>query len=81
MTSPPNSSIVPLDGGKVAADDVEERRLAGAVRAEDRAPLAGGDLEVDLAHGVQAAEAPADPPQAEGRLGVFGGWCCSVTPT
>ena len=24
-------------------------------------------------HGEQAAEAPADPPQAEGRLGVFDG--------
>jgi hypothetical protein len=28
------------------------------------------DLEVDLANGVEAAEPPADPPQAEGRLGV-----------
>ena len=32
----------------------------------------GGDLEVDLADGVEAAEPPADPPQAEGRLGVLG---------
>ena len=56
---------------EVAGDDVEERRLAGAVRAEDRPTLAVGDVEIDVAHGVKAAEAPADPPQAEGRLGVL----------
>src|SRR5439155_10396516 len=63
-------------GGRreVAGDDVEERRLPGAVRAEDRTPLAVRDVEVDIAHGVEAAEPPADPPQAEDRLGVLG--CC-----
>jgi hypothetical protein len=30
---------------------------------------------------VQTAEAPADPPQAEGRLSVFGCWCFGQTPT
>ncbi len=60
----------------VAADDVEERRLPGAVRAEDRAPLAVDDVEVDVVHGEKPAEPPADPPQAEGRLGVFDGRCC-----
>ena len=59
--------IVPYAVGRT-----EERRLAGAVRAEDRAPLAVRDIEVDIAHGVEAAEPPADPPQAEDRLGVFG---------
>ena len=34
---------------------------------EDGAPLAGRDVEVDVAHGVEAAEPPADPPQAEDR--------------
>src|ERR1700741_3391571 len=53
--------------GKVARDHVEERRLAGAVRPEDRTPLAGCDIQVDVAHGVEAAEPPADPPQAEDR--------------
>ena len=65
----------PRGGREVAADDVEEGRLARAVRAEDRAPLAGGNLEVDVGDGVQAAETPADPPQAEGRHGMFGEWC------
>ena len=62
---------MPELGGDVAGDDVEQRRLAGAVRAEDRAPLAVRDVEIDVTHGVEAAEAPADPPQAEDRLGVL----------
>jgi hypothetical protein len=71
----------PRGGGEVAADDVEEGRLARPVRAEDGAPLAGGHLEVDLRDGVEAAEAPADPPQAEGRLGVFGECRFGQAPT
>ena len=60
---------MPDVGGDVAGDDVEQGRLAGAVRAEDGAALAVSDVEIDVAHGMQAAEAPADPPQAEDRLG------------
>jgi hypothetical protein len=30
------------------------------------------DVEVDVAHGVQAAEPPADPPETEVRLGTLG---------
>ena len=70
----PSNSIVPDGRRDVAGDDVEERRLACAVRAEDGAALAVRDVEVDVAHGVEAAEPPADPPQAEDRLGVLG--CC-----
>ena len=55
----------------VARDDVEQRGLPGAVRAEDGAPLAGRDVEVDVAHGDEAAVAPADPPQAEDRRGAL----------
>ena len=57
----------------VAADQVEERGLAGAVGPEHGATLALGDVEVDVAHREQPAETPADPPQAEGRRGVLGG--------
>ena len=67
---------MPELGLDVAGDDVEQRRLAGAVRPEDRAPLAVRDVQIDVAHGVEATEAPADPPQAEDRLGVLG--CCYV---
>jgi hypothetical protein len=34
------------------------------------------DVKVDVVHGLQSTEAPADPPQAEGRLGVLDGRCC-----
>src|SRR5256885_2039510 len=82
---PEHGSAEQLDGAggrrEVAADDVEERRLPGPVRAEDRAALARADLEVDVPDGVEAAEPPADPPQAEGRLGVFGCCCFCQTPT
>ena len=64
---------------EVSGDDVEERRLAGAVRAENGSSLAVGDLEIDVGDRDEAAEPPADPPQAEGRLGVFGAGAASVT--
>ena len=70
-------------GGRrhVTGDDVEQRRLPGAVRAENGAPLAVRDVEIDVTHGVEAAVAPADPPQAEDRLGVFGDWPLGQTTT
>jgi hypothetical protein len=37
------------------------------------APLAARDVVVDVAHGEEAAEAPADPPQAEDRRGAVDG--------
>ena len=65
-----------LDGArgrpKVAGDDVEERGLPGPVRPQDRATLAGTNFQVDVLDGVKPAEAPADPPQAEGRRNAFG---------
>src|SRR6266851_4175404 len=41
---------------QVAGDQVEERGLAGAVGADDQAPLARRHLERDIADGRQAAE-------------------------
>ena len=37
-----------------AADDVDQRGLAGAVRPEQREDLAAADLEVDVLEGVEA---------------------------
>jgi hypothetical protein len=71
-----DSCVISSPWNSVAGDDVEERRLACAVRAEDGAPLAVRDVQVDVAHGVKAPEPPADPPQAEDRLGVLG--CCCL---
>jgi hypothetical protein len=46
----------PGSGREVAGDGVEERRLAGAVGAEDRRLLAGGDRERDVVDGAQRTE-------------------------
>ena len=71
---------VQLDGAgrgwDVAGDDVEECRFPGPVRSENRSPFAVGDVQIDVTDGDETREAPADPPQAEGRLGVFEGLCC-----
>ncbi len=64
----------------VAADEVEERCLARAVRPEHRAALALRDVEVDVPHGEQTTETPADPPQAEGRRGTCVGDGLSPVP-
>ncbi len=43
-------------GRKFAGDEVEERRLAGAVGADDEPPFAGRDVERHLGGDAQAAE-------------------------
>jgi hypothetical protein len=63
VISLPWKSIVPELGGTSP-----EMTLKSVVLLAVRAAHSAG------AHGVEAAEAPADPPQAEDRLGVL--WCC-----
>src|SRR5262249_55650007 len=48
----------PAGRHEVAGDGVEQRRFAGAVRADDRAPLAGGDFHADAGERHQCAEVP-----------------------
>ena len=48
-----------------AADHVEERRLAGAVRPDDAGDRSGGDREVDLVNGAESAERLAEPMRLE----------------
>ena len=55
--------------GKSPATRLNRVRLAGAVRPEDGAALAVRDIGIHVTHGLHPAEAPADPPQAEDRLG------------
>jgi hypothetical protein len=43
-------------GGQFARDQIEQCCLAGAVRTDNQAALAGLDIEVDAAGDVQAAE-------------------------
>src|SRR5262249_52950225 len=79
-------------GGENAGDDVEQRRLAGAVRADDGLAVAGEDLQVDPAHRLQPAAALRQMPELEDRLGFVGrlhhchllsavGWAKSRPPT
>ena len=50
----------PVAGLQLAGDDPQERRLAGAVRADDPDPLAAAGLEADDAGDVGAAGVPDD---------------------
>ena len=55
----PATAIVPCVGDVVAEEDVHQRRLAGAVLAEQRQDLAAPQLEVDGVVGDERAEALA----------------------
>src|SRR5262249_18890952 len=52
-------------GRDLAGDQVEQRGLARAVRADDQAPLAGLDRERDIARDAQAAERLAQVVEGE----------------
>ena len=56
---PDRAGVGPVEPG----DEIEQRRLAGAVRADDADELALGDVEIDAIDGGQAAEAPRQPAQ------------------
>ena len=49
------------------AEDAHQRRLAGAVLAEDRQHLAGADVEVDVAQRLHVAEAARDADDLQRR--------------
>src|ERR1700730_6121970 len=51
-----------------AVDDVEQRGLAGAVRADQREDLMPPDVEADLLQGLDPAKGEADPLGFEDRL-------------
>ena len=63
-------------------EDVHERRLAGAVLAEERVHLAPAQVEVDVVVGEDAGEPLRDPPELERgrlfghRLRILGGGRC-----
>ena len=56
----PAKMTVPSSGGSVAGDQVEQRRLAGAVRPDDAERLALGQLEGHRVGDLQSAEALGD---------------------
>ena len=60
MMSSPSKMMLPRGRREKAADQVEEGGLAGAVRADDRAQLAGLDRHRHVVDGDQAAEMLGD---------------------
>ena len=56
-------------GAAVAFEDLDERGLAGAVRAEQREHLAAADLEVDAVERLHAVVGLAQAADADGGLG------------
>ena len=50
----------PRSGSKVALEEAEERRLAGAVAAQEAHPLARLNREIGLVQDRRAAEAQGD---------------------
>lgn len=58
------ASVGPVQPG----DEIEQRRLAGAIGADDADELALGEIEVDRVDRGEAAEAPRQP--AQGQHGI-----------
>ena len=58
---------VPLVGRERAGEDVQQRRLAGPVGADDADRLAGRHREIDAVRAASAPNMPADPDGREDR--------------
>ena len=65
---PSGDGDLPAIGDEHPGDDVDDRRLAGAVRADERGDRARAEVDVDLLHRHQRAEAPGDPADGDDRL-------------
>ena len=63
------SANSPSSAGPMPDDGLDERRLAGAVVADEGDDLAGVDVEVDAVERLHRAEALADAAQLEQRTG------------
>src|SRR4029079_14684906 len=61
-------------------DQVEQRGLAGAVRANDQPPLAGLDAEIDVGGDAQAPERLAQPADGQRGHGLGSALGASTTP-
>ena len=55
-----SKKILPERRADPPADHAGKGGLAGAVRADDRADLASGDLEINVFDGLHATEVPAE---------------------
>jgi len=50
-----------------ARDDLDQRRLAGAIVTDERDHLARANLEVDVAQRIDGSEAATEPPRRQNR--------------
>ena len=69
VTGLPRKVIVPLVGWMHAGENLDQRRFAGAVVADQRDDFAGVDVEVDVGQRRDRAKVLGDAAQAENRLG------------
>ena len=67
VTSVPDRTTLPLVGRQLAADHVEERGLAGAVRANQRVTRARLHGERHLVDGLEAAKVAGDAVKLQAR--------------
>ena len=67
VMSPPSSTTVPVSGDADTGDDVEQRGLTGAIRADQAAHLARVDGKVDVGEGGDPAEVHAPRARAPGQ--------------
>ncbi len=76
MTTSRARVIVPASGFLVAGDELEQRRLAGAVGADHRDPAPGADHQADVAEEVLRGVAlrhARDGHEAHGALSMVAG--------
>ena len=66
LALPQDLALVGLVAGR---EHLDQRRLAGAVLAEQAVHLAGADVELDAAQGEDAGEALDDAAHLQQRLG------------
>src|SRR6202050_3689253 len=64
--NPPSSRPQGGIGPVIAGDEIEARRLAGAVRPNERNRLAVADGKAQVLNGAQSAEPPAEMTNDEG---------------
>src|SRR5207249_2906211 len=62
------------------AQDVDRRRLAGAVRAEEAEDLSRLNVQVDASHGLDRAEALGEVVDRDDRLVAHAGWTFPTFP-
>ena len=64
---PPSQEDLPVAGREGTREDLDERRLSGAVLADERMDLRRPDLQIDAIERIDARKALRQPPYRDGR--------------